>query len=124
MSWIKHAFALDQQTVEPTPVQAQVVDKVCREIVRRGLTTPALVSLEVFRPLNYVGAQAMHFFRPIVTLILDGEGYRHFSEFLEHRESVDYLVRRIEELEDECRTVESEQKEAKVGQGKTKDPSP
>jgi hypothetical protein len=97
----KHAFALDEPNVEPTDAQKQVVDKVCREVMRRGLATPALVFLEIFRPMNYIGSQAMHFFRPIVTVILDGEGYRHFSEFLEHRESVDYLRRRIEELEDQ-----------------------
>jgi hypothetical protein len=124
VSWIKHAFALDEASTGPTPDQKEVVDKVCREVVRRGLTTPALVTLEVFRPLNYIGSQAMHFFRPIVTVVLDGEGYRHFSEFLENRESVDYMRRRIEELEDQCRTIESKQKEAQTGQGETKDPSP
>ena len=74
-----------------------MVDKVCEEVVRRGLATPALLSLEVFRPLNYLGSQVMHFFRPIVNIVLDGDGYRHFSEFLEHRQSVDYLRDRIEE---------------------------
>jgi hypothetical protein len=95
----KHAFALDDPNLEPTEAQKEVVDKVCREVVRRGLTTPALLSLEVFRPMNYLGAQALHFLQPIVNIVLDGEGYRHMTEFLENRNSVDYLRRRIEELE-------------------------
>jgi BMFP domain-containing protein YqiC len=120
VSWIKNAFAIEADAA-PTPAQREVVEKVCREVVRRGLTTPALVSLEVFRPMNYIGAQAMHFLRPIATLILDGEGYRHLSEFLENRESVDYLRRRIEELEDEHDT--SKGKKLQADHGKSQDPA-
>lgn len=121
MNWFKHAFALDEPNVEPTNAQKEVVDKVCREIVRRGMATPALVFLEIFRPLNYLGSQVMHFFQPIMTVILDGEGYRHMSEFLENRQSVDYLRRHIEELEDQCVHIEKARKETEDFQGESKD---
>ena len=111
-------------STEPTEAQKEVVDKVCREIVRRSLATPAILFLEVFRPLNYMGAQAMHFFQPIVTVILDREGYRHMSEFLEHRTSIDYLRQRIEELEDQSENLRKQRKEAVSGQGKPQAPSP
>lgn len=124
MNWIKHAFALDEPNVGPTHAQKQVVDKVCAEIVRRGLATPALLSLEVFRPLNYVGSQVMHFFRPIVSVVLDGDGYRHFSEFLEHRQSVDYLRDRIEELDDRMRNPEPKTKTDPPETGRPETPSP
>lgn len=122
MSWIKHAFALDDGKGGPTPEQKEVVEKVCRQVVRRGLTTPALVSLEVFRPLNYVGSQAMHFFRPIVNIVLDGEGYRHFAEFLETRDSVEYLRERLEAIEDETQKAEA-LKTAPATPDKPKNPS-
>jgi len=121
---LKHAFALDSPDFEPTDAQKEVVDRVCREIVRRGMATPALIFLEMFRPLNYIGSQVMHFFRPIVAIVLDVEGYRHMSEFLEHRQSVDHLRQRIEELDDSRLNFEDERKEAEAGQGKSKDSSP
>jgi hypothetical protein len=124
MSWIKHAFALDAPGFEPTPAQREVVDKVCRETVRRGLATPALLFLEVFRPLNYLGSQLMHFFRPVVSIVLDGDGYRHLSEFLEHRESVDYLRRRIEELEDRADKETRKRKAAPPAGDESEVPSP
>ncbi len=124
MNRLRHAFALDEPDFKPTDAQKEVVDKVCREIVRRGMATPALLFLEMFRPLNYIGSQVMHFFRPIVAIVLDGDGYRHMSEFLEHRQSVDHLRQRIEELDDPCHNIENERKEAEAGQGKSKDPSP
>lgn len=105
---LRRAFAIDPPgPVEPTAEQSPVVDRLCREIVRRHLTTPALLFLEMSRPLNYVGAQAMHFFAPIATVIFDQASYRHFSEFLEHRGSIEYLCRRIEKLEQEAMTREA-----------------
>ena len=103
VSWLKNAFAVDPSgPVEPTAPQRIVVDRVCAEITRRRLTSPALLFLETCRPLNYVGAQAMQFFQPIVSLAIGSrEGYRHFAEFLEQRGSVDYLCQRLEEAETE-----------------------
>jgi len=101
--WLKHAFAVDPSgPVDPTGPQRQVVDRVCREVVRRRMVTPALMALEMSRPLNYLGSQVMHFFGPIVTVLVDPEGYRHFTEFLEHRGSIDHLCQRLEALEAEA----------------------
>ncbi|MFQ6608213.1 MAG: hypothetical protein ACE5EE_06715 [Fidelibacterota bacterium] len=102
MSWLKHAFAVDPPgAAEPTAAQAKAVEKVCQEVVRRRLTTPALIMLETFRPLNYVGSQLLHFFHPIISAILSTDAYRNFTEFLERRGSVDYLCYRIEQLDKE-----------------------
>jgi len=99
MQWLKHAFAVDPPgPAEPTEAQRAVVDGVCRKVVERGMTTPALLVLEMSRPLNYVGAQSLHFFAPIVSALTDARGHRHFAEFLERRGSVEYLCRRIEQL--------------------------
>ena len=103
LDWLKHAFAIDPPgPAEPTPRQAEVVDRVCREVVRRRLTTPALLMLEMSRPLNFITAQAIHFFDPVVRAITDANGPREFAAFLEHRGSIDYFVRRIEEMEAEA----------------------
>jgi hypothetical protein len=100
--WLKHAFAVDPPgPAEPTEEQRRIADRLCQLIVRRRLTSPALLYLEVGRPLNYVGAQVLHFFRPILTALFDARGCEEFASFLERRGSVDYLVARIEYFEDE-----------------------
>jgi hypothetical protein len=104
MNWLKrgfkNAFAVESGgPVEPTAGQREVVDRICREVIRRRMTTPALMFLEMSRPLNYVASQTMHFFHPLVSAVLDTNGYEQFAKFLEHRGSVDYLCRRIEQLE-------------------------
>lgn len=63
------------------------------------MSVPVSFSLELFRPLNFIGAQAMHVLAPFVALSGPAENYRQFAAFLEKRGSIDYLLQRIEELQ-------------------------
>ena len=93
----RNAFAVERSgPASPSDRQGDLVDKVCKAVVRRGMVTPALMTLEMCRPLNFVAAQAMHFFKPIVSVILDGPSIAEFANFLEQRGSVEYLCRRLE----------------------------
>ncbi|MCA9074930.1 MAG: hypothetical protein KDA93_07855 [Planctomycetaceae bacterium] len=97
---LRHAFAVEPAgSVEPTESQRVLIDRLCQEIARRGLTTPAIVYLEMSRPLGFVTAQAIHFFSPIISLFTDQQGHRKFAEFLEHRGAIDYLLDRLEALD-------------------------
>ena len=104
-SKIKHAFAVDPPgAAEPTPEQATAVDWFCRQVARRQRILPGLIILEMVRPLNYITAQVMHVFSPAVWALARPEShdqYQHFTAFLEHRGSVDYLVGRIEHFEEQ-----------------------
>lgn len=100
--WWANAFAVertDSGGVEPNERQRVMLDRVCEEIVRRKLTTPALLFLEMSKPLNYVSAQALHFFHPIVAAVFNAEGYRQFAEYLEKRGSIEWMCRRLEATE-------------------------
>ena len=98
-NWLKHAFAIEpDKPVEPTDAQRAIIDRLFRQVIARGLTTPALIFLESVRPLNYVSSQTLHFFVPVLAVVADAQACRELADFLEHRGSVDYLCRRIEEL--------------------------
>jgi len=98
----KHAFHVDDPTtIAPTEMQKEAIDKLCRGIIRRGLTTPALIGVEMGRPLNFVGSQTMHFFTPLISAFVPTDKWKAVAEFLEHRGSVDWIRNRIEELENE-----------------------
>ena len=109
---LKHAFAVDPPgPAEPTPEQKPVVDRFCRWVARRHLTLPGIIVMEVIRPLNWVMAQAGHFFSPgvwAVTPEQTHQGYKLFVSFLEHRGSIEYITRRIECLEEEYEKLEKE----------------
>ena len=100
MNWreeLRNAFAVDKPGVaEPTERQREICDRVCKVVVRRGMTLPALMAVEMGRPLNFVASQAIHFFSPIISVVLDGPTVDEFATFLEHRGSVEYLCQRLE----------------------------
>ncbi len=108
MQWLRHAFAVDAIDEEPSNAEQQVVESLCRGIVRRHLSAPALAFLEMSRPLNYFGAQALYVLAPFLSVLTSSSGHRHLAEFLERRDSVDRLCRRIEALEAEAVKQEAE----------------
>jgi hypothetical protein len=98
--WLKHAFAIEKaESFDPNPRQREIVDRLCRHVVQRGLTTPALLFLETVRPLNYVSAQTLQFFSPFLSVVVDAQGCQEFAEFLEHRGAIEFLCLRIEAIE-------------------------
>ena len=102
MKWLRHAFAIDPPgPATPDEAQARVIDHLCREIVRRRLVTPAMMALEMGRPLNHLSAQALHFFQPFVAIVGTAAAYEAFTTFLERRGSLDYIAARIESIQSE-----------------------
>ena len=102
-AWLKHAFAVQAETHPPTEEQVRVARRMAQEIVRRGMTVPAIAFLEMSRPMNYVSAQLMHFFDPMLSALAQTHDYRLFAEFLERRDAVDVLCKTIEEMDVEMR---------------------
>ena len=99
---LKHAFSIDDsESFKPNEKQKLIIDKVCREVVKRHLALPAQIMLETFRPLNYIGSQLLHFFQPIITTVLKRDGYVELTAFLEKRGSVDYICGQIKKIQDE-----------------------
>jgi len=96
---LQNAFSLSSPFGPPTDEHKQLVDLLAQEIVRRHLTTPALGVLEMSRPLNFLGAQAMHFFTPMMSALFDTRTYETFAKFLERRDAIDVIAERIEHYE-------------------------
>ncbi|TWT58526.1 hypothetical protein KOR42_19060 [Thalassoglobus neptunius] len=100
-SWLRHAFAMPSESAKPTERQLEIVERLAREVARRELTTPAIAFLEMSRPLNYLGSQALHFFQPIATAVLNPHDYSEFAEFLGRRDSIDWMIEKVNESEAE-----------------------
>ena len=116
---LKHAFALekaDELTIDEKT--AAVIDKVCREVVRREMVVPAHMLLEMSRPLNYLGSQALHFFQPFGSVLVDPDAWARFAAFLEQRGSVEYLVNRLDELSKESESPSEQPSKGVTAEGK------
>ena len=98
----KEAFGVDSESmIKPTKIQKKALDALCRGIIRRGLTTPAIIGVEMGRPLNFLGSQTMHFFTPLISAFVPADQWTAVADFLENRGSIDWIRNRIEELESE-----------------------
>lgn len=97
--WLRHAFAIESaEGWQPNERQQQICDLLLHEITRRGMAVPALLWLETSRPLNYIGAQLLHFCEPVLSAVCDAQSCREFAEFLEHPGAIEYLCRRLEAM--------------------------
>ncbi|MDZ4755755.1 MAG: hypothetical protein SGJ11_14820 [Phycisphaerae bacterium] len=96
----RHAFAVDPPgPAIPTAAEREIIDRVLVAVVRRQMVGPAILFLESSRPLNFISAQALHFFGPITSLVVDADALSAFAKFLERRGSIPWICQRLEELE-------------------------
>jgi hypothetical protein len=96
----RQAFSVESDApFELTDEERGLAEALCRAVVARRLTVPALILLEVSRPLSYVGSQAVHFLSPLISSVSDSRAHQHLASLLERRRSIEYLCTRIEQLE-------------------------
>lgn len=88
---------VDQLEAELSEEERAFLDKVADGLARRRLTTVALFFLESMKPLGFLGSQAMHFFRPIVSVLFSSpDSWDRLARILERRGSIELLLRRLE----------------------------
>jgi hypothetical protein len=63
------------------------------------MTVPALFFLESTKYVSFIGSQMMVFFGPVMTSFINSEKYYNFSELLEDRDNVEYLLNEIERID-------------------------
>ena len=88
--------------MEDKVFEQEMVDKIAEKIVNRRLSVPAVLFMEVLKPISFFGAQTLNFFGPFIESMMKPDNrYYDFTEFLEKRENVERILKRIEELENE-----------------------
>lgn len=73
-----------------------LVQKAADEISRRKLQTPAILFLEMHKPLAYVGANASLVFAPFAVPFLGFDFVNNYSRLFSKRENVERLIKKIE----------------------------
>jgi len=78
----------------------RMIDGLAAKIVGRGLETPAVLFLEMHKPLSYVASQAMLVALPFLGPVFGAQNAADVSKILKDRENLDLLIARIEEMAD------------------------
>ena len=93
------------QDSNPNPhsdLDLEFIKRIAKRIHKSGLITPAVLFLEMTKPLALIGSHAMIFFGPIITAFINAEGYYRAAEIFEDPNNVEKLVTEIELLENEA----------------------
>ena len=93
---LRHAFAIPAK--EPLEArEREWLSKLAQKVAERGLTAPAVLVLEGARPLNYIGAHVLLFFKPIISLVFAPERCDEVAALLQKRCALEVLIRMIEQ---------------------------
>ncbi|MBF0360149.1 MAG: hypothetical protein HQK49_04020 [Oligoflexia bacterium] len=79
------------------PLKVEILNKVSKFVVEKEMAPMAIVFLESIRPLHYLGGQALIFFEPFLSILIDQQKIVLFREAMEDRRYLEYLINKIEE---------------------------
>lgn len=77
----------------------QLSNRIANRINRHGLTIPAVMFLEMHKPLAGVGGALVHLLAPGLDWVLGDQNTDDLAILLSDREQVERLIARIEELD-------------------------
>jgi hypothetical protein len=104
--------------VEVTPQERDLwLDKIAKGVVGRGMETPAILFLEMHKPLSYIASQGVVVMSPLVAPFVGFENVRLAVKLMEKRENVELLIRRIEDLSQERKSSPDKSKENASAEG-------
>lgn len=91
-------MSLAENWDEPLPPDEReaLIGRIIDFIARRGLQTPALIALEMHRPLGFVAAHAIMVGTPLVAPLLGLERLQGFARLIREPGAIDELIARIE----------------------------
>jgi hypothetical protein len=73
------------------------IERIANHVVRRRLEAPAVLFLEMHRPISFIASQGLFFCAPFLGLFVSPEGIERFARLLDTPQGVDRLIERIEE---------------------------
>ena len=106
MSWWRPLeTSLPQNEDEVTPgfdltaeQRDAIVESFARKVVARGMDMPAVLMLEITKPVSFLFAQAVLIVAPLLYPFFETGRVDRFAGFVNSRENIEMLIGRIEEL--------------------------
>jgi hypothetical protein len=79
----------------------RLIDDLARKIVDRRLETPAIMFLEMHKPVAFLASQSMLVAAPFLAPMFGRDGVERYSRLFSSQDNVELLIRRIEDLADD-----------------------
>lgn len=75
-----------------------LIEKIAEGVVKRGMQTPAILFLEMHKPLTFVASQSLVATSPFIAPFVGIGNVQLAAKLIEKRENIELLIDRIEEL--------------------------
>lgn len=76
----------------------EVIDSIAAKVAGRRLETPAVLFLDMHKPLSFIASQALLVGMPFLGLLFGAQSIADISKVLSERENVERIIKRIEEM--------------------------
>jgi hypothetical protein len=98
-------FAFDWDNPVPDEERDQLLEKMADQVVKRGLTLPAVWMLEIHQPVMPLMGQAAIVFSPFLGTLFAGGAFdlQKYTKLMQRRGNVSRLIALIERREEEAR---------------------
>lgn len=73
-----------------------LIEKATREVAKRRMHSPAILFLEMHKPLSFVAANATVAFAPFIVPFFGFDAVNDYSRLMTKRENVERLIQSIE----------------------------
>lgn len=90
-------YSEDQLSAEE---RERLIDELAQKIVDRHMETPAIMFLEMHKPVTFLASQSMLVASPFLVPLFGAEGVEKYSRLFSSVDNVERLIERIEELSD------------------------
>jgi len=101
---MKTPFIIDEIPVEE---RQAILKKVATFVVRRKLTAPAILTLEMCKPLHLIGGQMMIALSPFVQAIFNTTDFQKFALIIEQHQNLERLIQLIEQTDSQTQSDSS-----------------
>ena len=92
----------------------RLIDELARKVVDRRLEMPAILFLEMHKPVTFVASQSILVVSPLLAPLFGRESIEGYSHLFSTQENVELLIRRIEDLAEERDLETRKRKNAKT----------
>ena len=79
-----------------TQRREQLLNSVTQRIEEMGLTAPAILFLETYKPVAFLGAQLLWVAEPFLSLGFNAADLHDLTRLIEDRTGIEELIRRLE----------------------------
>ena len=77
----------------------ELVERFARRVVQMGMTAPAILFLEAYKPLSFLGAQLLWVSGPFLNLIVQPTDLHDFTVLVQDDAGTEALIERLESFQ-------------------------